>query len=301
MEPVGYFHGQQVRMRYWNAYRFAFAHPNKWNNLLMGGVCMLIPLVGPLVLIGFLCDALAPRPIDDGTGRLLPPPRPPHLPYPDFKFDRFMEYLERGLWPFLVSLVVGLVMVPVGFLVMVPAFLIMAPGVTTGLKVVLGVVTVLLVLAMMVGSLVLTLPFMMRAALLQEFGPAFSWAWAKDFLARTWRETLVAVLFLCATGIPLAIVGYLMCFVGMYPAMALFTFAQWHLDFQLYDLYLSRGGTPVPIKPVRLRPVQAWPGQYPGPGPYAGAPPYPVAASPPPGGYPAVPPQPPPDNRGPTA
>lgn len=262
-------------MRYWDAYRFAFAHPNKWTNLLMGGVCMLIPLVGPLVLIGYLCDVLAPRPIDDGTGRLHPPPRPPHLPYPDFKFDRFMEYLERGLWPFVVSLVVALVMVPVAFLAMIPMFLVAAPGVSPGLEIALVVLTVILFLAAMVASLVLTLPFMMRAALLQEFGPAFSWPWAKDFLARTWRETILSVLFLYATVIPLSVLGYLMCCVGMYPAMALFTFAQWHLDFQLYDLYLSRGGTPVPIKPVLIRPVQAWPPGYPGAAAYPGGPPYP--------------------------
>jgi hypothetical protein len=279
MEPVSYFHNQQGRMRYWDAYRFAFAHPNKWNNLLMGGVCMLIPVIGPVVLTGYLCDVLAPRPIDDGTGRLVPPPRPPHLPYPEFKFDRFMEYLERGLWPFVVSLVVGLVMVPVALLALVPMFLIAALGVGSGAKIALFAFTGLLFLVIMIGSLVVTLPFMMRAALLQEFGAAFSWAWAKDFLARTWRETLLAVLFLYATAIPLAILGYAMCFVGMYPAMALLTFAQWHLDFQLYDLYLSRGGTPVPIKPVRVQPVQAWPAQYPGQGPYPGM------AYPPPGAY----------------
>jgi hypothetical protein len=272
MDSVSHFHDPQGRMRYRDAYRFALAHPKKWNNLLLGGVCMLLPVVGPLVLAGYLCDVLAPRPIDDATGRLQPPPRPPHLPYPEFKFDRFVEYLERGLWPFLLQLIIGLVAVPV-MGVTLTLMVLGAGGVTgPGVKTAVVVVCVALFLAAIVGSMMLAVPFVMRAALLQEFVPALSWPWAKDFLSRTWRETLLAVLFLYATAIPLTILGSLMCCVGVYPAVALFTFAQWHLDFQLYDLYLSRGGTPVPIKPVRVRPVQAWPAPYPGaassPAPY---------------------------------
>lgn len=82
---------------------------------------------------------------------------------------------------------------------------------------------------------------------------------------------LIAWLFLMATSIPLAIVGYLMCFIGMYPAMGLITVAQWHLDFQLYHLYVSRGGVPVPIKPLRLQPSPQ-------------PPPIPPASDPPPAG-----------------
>ena len=42
------------------------------------------------------------------------------IQFPDFDFNRFMEYLERGVWPFLAQLVVGFVMLPVMLLVMVP-------------------------------------------------------------------------------------------------------------------------------------------------------------------------------------
>ena len=34
-------------------------------------------------------------------------------PYADFDFNRFVEYLKRGLWPFLCALVIGVAFMPV--------------------------------------------------------------------------------------------------------------------------------------------------------------------------------------------
>ena len=42
--------------------------------------------------------------------------------YPDFTFDRFVPYLQRGLWPLLVSVVAGMVIVlPAGIIIMIAA------------------------------------------------------------------------------------------------------------------------------------------------------------------------------------
>jgi len=43
--------------------------------------------------------------------------------------------------------------------------------------------------------------------------------------------------------------GTLAFCVGLYAAVAVATLAWSHLAYQLYSVYLSRGGTPVPPKP----------------------------------------------------
>jgi hypothetical protein len=37
--------------------------------------------------------------------------------------------------------------------------------------------------------------------------------------------------------------------VGIYFAIGLLMFSAYHLDRQVYDLYLARGGEPVPVSP----------------------------------------------------
>jgi hypothetical protein len=249
-ETVHYFAGRDVRVRYWAAFTFLFSGPNWWKNLLILAVAMLVPIVGPVVMIGYLCEVLAPRPIDDGTGRLIEPPRPVSG-YPDFEFPRLSAYLERGVWPFVASLVAGLAMMPVLFIVALPVFVVGAAG---GGDVMIGVavaVAMVLFVAAIVLATAAMVPLTLRAAMLMEFGATFSYEWVRDFIRRTWVEMVLAWLFIIAIGIPLSLAGYLMCFVGLYPAMAILTAAQWHLDFQLYHLYMSRGGAPVPLKPVR--------------------------------------------------
>ena len=64
-----------------------------------------------------------------------------------------------------------------------------------------------------------------------------------------------------ATSVLLMPVGILTCFVGMYPAAALISFAHHHLDLQLYELYLERGGSPVEAKAdraIRAAPEENW-------------------------------------------
>ncbi len=93
-------------MRYWAAYKFVWTSRNGWMNLLLASVCILIPVVGALVLIGYVRDVMLARldTLDDDS-----------LGYPDFDFNLFVEYLKRGLWPFLVSLVASLVVMAVFF------------------------------------------------------------------------------------------------------------------------------------------------------------------------------------------
>ena len=59
---------------------------------------------------------------------------------------------------------------------------------------------------------------------------------------------LLSSLFLIGTGIALEFLGFAACRIGLYPAIALMMFAQLHIEYQLYQLYLERGGSEIPLK-----------------------------------------------------
>ncbi len=206
-------------------------------NLLCGSVCLLIPIIGQIVLIGYLGEVV----------EILHRRGSDHRP--EFDFNRLVEYMIRGVWVFLVTLVISLIFMPVILVVIgipllaIPIFELEEAGVLLAILVaVAGGMVVSLLLN------VVLIPFYLRAALLQEFAGAFALGFIIDFAKRTWFELMLVTLFIVVTAIPLALVGYALCFVGVYPAMVLLMIAQWHLMYQLYELYLQRGGMEIPLK-----------------------------------------------------
>ena len=93
-----------------------FKSPKWMMNLLLGGVCVLIPIVGPMVVLGWLITGFWARQDENFET------------FPDFDFSHFGKYLERGLWPFLVafvaSMAMSIVMVPLVWILMIPTMLI---------------------------------------------------------------------------------------------------------------------------------------------------------------------------------
>ena len=85
-----------------------FKSPHWMKNMLLGGVCMLIPILGPIVVMGWLVTGFWAR--RDESWEAFPP----------FEFSQFDKYLDRGLWPFLVTFVASLVITPVMFVMMIP-------------------------------------------------------------------------------------------------------------------------------------------------------------------------------------
>ena len=86
-----------TRIRYWHTYAFIFENPKWATNVFYGFLCVLssqlIPVVGVLLFIGYIFDVAESL------------HRHPDRTYPDFTFNKFSNYLQRGVWPFLVSLV----------------------------------------------------------------------------------------------------------------------------------------------------------------------------------------------------
>lgn len=243
-QSAAYFVPPQHSLDCFRSFQFIFESPKWLSNVLFMAVCQFIPVVGPLVVMGYqfeVAESLMYRNRRDG--------------YCEFDFNKFVEYLTRGLWPFLVTLIASVVlMVPLMIVWLVMMATIMAAheagpeaGILIGAVIVfLGILVVVLSL----GFHVMLIPMQLRAGYSQDLGQAFNFGFAMDFMRVMWKETLLAMIFLAICSIPLMLVGILFCFVGVYFTMSMVLLAQAHLiDFQLYSIYLSRGGEPIPLKP----------------------------------------------------
>jgi hypothetical protein len=232
------------KLEFLRMYNYVFENPNWLTNILLTALCMLIPVIGGLIAIGYQFEAVSMLLLTQGAR------------YPDFNFNRFADYLLRGLWPFLVQLIASFVLTPI-LLVTIGAPILMLVGVASAAEdampfvLLIGIPVVVLVsILFSIPVTMLLMPLMLRAGLAQDFAEGFNFGWAMDFLKRTWKEMFLGLLFLSVTAAVLGILGVLACYVGLFVVMPFVILAQAHLYYQLYVLYLSRGGTPVPEKPV---------------------------------------------------
>ena len=247
--PIG-----PTKLEYLRAYNYIFENPNWIMNILWGFLCILssgiIPVVGQLVFLGYQFEVIEALIVARGAR------------YPDFDINRFSDYLTRGLWPFLVQLVVSIVLVPVFLVLYFGGFMLVVGGAAAGGEEAGGVVAmilipflVLFVMVMIIAMTFFMLPMFLRAGLAQDFGQAFNFSWIISFVKNTWVEMLLSTLFVMVTGSVFAMLGMLALCVGIYAAVALIMLAQAHFYFQLYSIFLSRGGEPIPLKPRMAPPT----------------------------------------------
>ena len=206
-----------ARMHYLRSYRFFFTCPHWAGNLLFVSMSQMIPVVGPIVLLGYACEVLEGL-HRRGEGN-----------WPAFDFNRFGAYLARGLIPLVVYL-------PVLFLAGIFAFFALLvvresrlPGRAVSLLMTLLIMgfVVLLVLGLVL------VPLSLRASLTRELDVPASMEFVRDFLKRVWKEVLLVWLFALVTGQLLLVAGCLVC-IGVYPALVLGVCALHHLMYQLY-------------------------------------------------------------------
>jgi hypothetical protein len=237
--------GSEPKIEYFAAFNYFFEHPEWGNSLLMGSVCMLIPILNAIVLAGYRYEIVEMK------------LRFPDQLYPKFDFARLSQYITRGIWAFLIDMIAQKVLV-VPFLVvfygsMIGIGIAVASNERVGL-IVAAIVVPLVMLFLMTVSLLLStamVPLYLRAGLAQDFGQAFNLRWIKDFLAKVGVQTLLFTLFLMVTGASLGIIGYAACFIGLLPVIFLLAGpVVAHAHYQLYRLYLARGGEPIPLKPL---------------------------------------------------
>jgi hypothetical protein len=240
------------QMNYFGAFEMIHRNPDWFVNALLMFVCAIIPVIGGIVLNGYVYETIEVLHRTNGTY------------YPKFDFNRFVEYLLRGVGPFLVGLIFGTI---VAFLVILGYVLIFASIFAAGaagegnkeiagIGILAGFAVYMLVL--FAASLVinfLVVPLGLRGGLSSDIGQSFNFGWAWDFIKKTWLEMLLAFLFQFGVGIVLELVILATCGVGVLALPValgyIFLISAW-LQFQLYRVFLSRGGEPIPFKPAPL-------------------------------------------------
>jgi hypothetical protein len=221
-----------------------FKNPKWMMNTLLAGVCVFIPLIGPIVIKGWLITGFWGR--DDERPET----------FPDFDFNHFGKYIERGLWPFLVTLVSSTVITMAVCVIVVPTTIIFTilgandrnPAAGCAIAV-LAIVLVIVYVVLLLGMMLLLTPLTIRASITQEFATSFNVAFIKRFIALTWKEIVIASLFLVLVSLLFTAIGLIVLCVGTSFAVVPVYFCWVHLHKQLYRLYLSRGGEPVPPSP----------------------------------------------------
>ena len=244
--PIGSLVRPEPRLQYLHSYSFVFESPAWAANLALATVCMFIPIVGKIVIDGYqfeIVDALHRR--RGGT-------------YPDFDFARFGDYLTRGVWKFLVEMMTQLIIVPsnlfavYGSMFAIMIVVSMNQGAEQQAAAVAAMIVVPIGLLLMFGVPLtirfFTMPLVLRASLSGEAGELFNFRFLGDFIRRTWKEMLLEQVWMAVTTPVVFVVGLVLFVVGVYPAWTLTLLADAHTNWQLYEIYLARGGEPIPLK-----------------------------------------------------
>jgi len=225
---------------YMEAVGDVFGNPNWFVNILLAGIAMIIPIIGGIVVLGYVAEIIGAR----AYGRT--------KSYPDFDFNRFVEYLTRGIWMFLVTLIVSICLMPLGMI---------AGGIMAAMQatedealIVLGFVLYFgSILAINLVSFFIICPMVIRAGMLNDFVGAFDFGWIMDFVKKMWVEQLLGGILLYIIGIFFMLVGCMALCVGYIPAAGAVGI-MWALFIaQLYQVFVYRGGQGLPYKePTKL-------------------------------------------------
>ena len=206
------------------------------------------PIIGPLAYLGYRFDTI------ENLHRY------PDKMYSDFDINRFAYYLGRGVWPYLIKLLVGIVVgIPSGILVTIGFYggLFGAAATAQGgdneaLAATVFILSFGLSFFVAVSILILAhlfvFPVCLRAGLAQDFGEGFNFRWVRDFMRRTWWDLVMMTMFIVMSGFVMFFIGAAMLCIGVYYTNTMVIFAHSHLTYQLYEIYLARGGEPIPLK-----------------------------------------------------
>jgi hypothetical protein len=226
------------------AFSFPFSMPNALLTLLIGAAAQFVPIVGPMTFLGYAYDTIERLHLGRDAASL------------DFDFNRLGQYLMRGLWVFLVALIGGFVFVPVMLVAMYAPLIIggiiaASVGGDAGAVIMIVAFIVMFVLFFAAQTALLTLisPLMLRAGLTQDFAQAIDIGFLRDYLGRVfWQAVGVQVVMLFISPI-FMLAGFFVLCVGAYLAVAAVMLMQAHLQWQLYEIYLARGGEKIGLKP----------------------------------------------------
>ncbi len=228
------------------AIKWMFKSPNWVNNLMWSVLCVLLGslVVGHLAMIGYQLEVIQRR----SRGRQDDPV--------DFDPNRFVDYLVRGLVPAAVYLIVAFIfsfLLAILLLVWSGLFAaVMGPHPRDGVALLMLIPIIALILVHAVGVLCIAVPLALRAGLTGDFGQGFNFRWALNTASFMWPTMLLAMLYLFVCSFA-NLIGLLFCFVGVLVTTAWMQLVMADLGAQLVDIYLAKGGEPVPMQGEALQ------------------------------------------------
>ena len=225
-------------MQYIKPYTYFVQKEGGTNNLLMGSLCMFttsfIPIVGQIVLMGYQAEVAEDLEKDHDISD-----------HTNFEFNRFSQYLGRGVWVFLIQLILFAVimltaMISIGTGLLIYALL---PG-DIGPFVGIGVGFLLyMILATMVTMF--TWPMTLHVQLSRGFYFGSALRFSTSFIKKLSGQLLVSLLAHMFITSILMVAGMLVFCIGIFPAATISLMAQEHFMIQLYRIYLNEGGDPI--------------------------------------------------------
>lgn len=220
--------------------KWMFASQNWVGNLVWVFLCAMlgVVLIGNFVLLGYQLDIVQRRSRGGENENV------------DFDPNRFADYLVRGLIPAAIYFLFGLATSAVTFVCISVwgvvfgllvgenpqdwmAFLLVGP------MIVLGLIEVAVIF-------MLAVPLAVRSGLTNDISEGFKLKWAFDTAMFMWPHMLLFVLyvFICSF---LSMFGFLICLVGIFATTAWLQLVTADLGAQMVDIYLWKGGQPIPM------------------------------------------------------
>jgi hypothetical protein len=232
-----------TQLEYIRSYNFLFENPNWMMNLLWMFLCQLagqaIPLLPAMVMYGYQFEVLDSLLASRGSRHV------------DFDPNKLGDYLGRGVWPVIVLLIFALASsMFFGIIVFVFMFggaAAAEAGGEAGIVIFIGALLIVMLVGIVLASVVsiFSTPMILRAGMTQQMGEAFNFAWVNDFVRKMWLETILSTLFVTCSVLGLLLVT---CFLAGIILGPVLPFVSMHLMYQLYAIYLGRGGMPIPAK-----------------------------------------------------
>lgn len=241
------------KMEYLRSFQYVFEPPKWWLGVLLASICMFIPAFGAAVIAGYQYEVVEML----VRGR--------QTPYPPFEFKRFAPLAQRGVWLFMIALFLQVfVQLPLQFAVQFGVFgmmaILQADPQVGAIILAIGIPLLLLFAMLFVLTVwMICTPLFLRVGLTQDLRQAINFRWVQAFLRLMWREMLLTALFLGLSFCILFAIGLVACLVGIYAAMIVYTLVSAHQQFQLYQIFLDRGGQACPLQalPTDLPPLAA--------------------------------------------
>jgi len=234
---------------YMRGFKAHYEDPNFKHNLLIGSIHMLIPIVGPIVLMGWYCEIMQ---------RLVR--RHPN-PIPKLDFNDFGFFLGRGVAPFLTALVIVLPAMIVGNIIIFSLLFMLGifahhsgpdPMMTLIASFLgMGVMAMIILPISTIANAGVT-----QAELSEDFKQSTNFRGLLDYAGLTWQKVLFGILVYIPISMIFVIAGMICCFVGIYPAVFLLNSSYVFLRWQIYEYALAKGSPAIAVKAAQQLPSE---------------------------------------------